>query len=140
MEIGIELHEHIPHLYELIELLKERGLHTCILYGSAASGRMRSGSDIDLAVAGREPLAAEYLARLNTEISTLLGREVDIHDLRRARAVYLKEILMKGEILLNEEPDFLGEKAIEMMDYQSSLAAGVDAMLKRRIVRCFDGI
>lgn len=120
-------------------MLRETGLHTCILYGSASTGRMHTGSDIDLAVAGPAPLSAEELAKLYLESSSLLGREVDISDLRRARGTFLQEILTGGEIILNDNPEFLGNRFIDMMDYSTDLAPGIQAMLKTRIERFVDG-
>jgi len=67
--------------------------------------------------------------------TSLLTREVDLRDLRRAKGLYLKEILSKGIILLNEDPQFLGAKAIEMMDYQSDLAPQVNAIREIQIER-----
>lgn len=59
-------------------------------------------------------------------------------DLRRAKGLYLKEILSKGTILLNEDPELLGAKAIEMMVYQSNLAPQINAIRKKQLERIFD--
>jgi predicted nucleotidyltransferase len=129
----------IPGLEEFITYLRSQGIRTCILYGSAAAEGLRADSDIDIAVAATVPLSAFELKDHYLKAVNFLGREVDLRDLRRARGLYLKEIMTKGEILLNEDPEFLGSKAIEMMDYQSSLAPGINAMLKRRLERTLDG-
>jgi predicted nucleotidyltransferase len=129
----------IPGLEQLIDYLRSQGIRTCLLYGSAAAAELRADSDIDLAVAADAPLSAEKLKDHYLQAVSLLHREVDLRDLHRARGLYLKEVLTKGEILLNEDPEFLGNKAIEMMDYQSNLAPGVNALLKRRLERSLDG-
>jgi predicted nucleotidyltransferase len=85
--------EELPGLSELLDYLKNEGVTSCILYGSAARGRLRSGSDIDLAIAADDELSAETLTRHYLTASSLLHREVDLRDLRRARGLYLKEIL-----------------------------------------------
>lgn len=123
----------IPGIRELICYLEDTGITTCILYGSAASNRIRAESDIDIAIAGNAPLTPEKLLNCYLKAVELLKREVDISDLRLAHGLFMKEILTGGEILLNKDPVFLGRKAIEMMDYQTDLAPGVNAMLKKRL-------
>lgn len=75
----------ISGLPKLLTYFENNGITVCIIYGSAASKRYISKCDIDLS------------------------------DLRTAKGFFLKEILTKGEILLNKDPEFLGKKAIEMM-------------------------
>jgi len=136
-ESGVKKREELPGLGEFLEYLKNEGVLTCILYGSAAADRLRSDSDIDLAIAAAGELSADALTRHYLKATSLLKREVDLRDLRRAKGLYLKEILTKGEILLNEDPQILGGKAVEMMDYQTDLAPQVNAireeLLERRL-------
>ncbi len=123
----------IQGLTELIDYFRREGIKSCILYGSAAGGRLRSDSDIDLAIAADGELAVETLTRHYLKATSLLQRDVDLRDLRRAKGLYLKEILTKGTILLNEDPQFLGTKAIEMMDYQSDLAPQINMIRKKQL-------
>ncbi len=125
----------IPGLYELLDYFKREGIHTCILYGSAAAGRLRAGSDIDLAIAAETELSPETLTRHYLQATSLLKREVDLRDLRRAKGLYLTEVLTKGKILLNDNPQFLGNKSIEMMDYQTDLAPQITAIRRRQLER-----
>ena len=127
------MEEDIPGIPALLEYLRKEGIHSCILYGSAATGSLRPHSDIDLAIAGDREFSTETLARLYLETSMILGREVDLRDLRRARGLFLKEILTKGKILLNDDPTFLGSKAIEMMDYQTDLAPHINRIREQQI-------
>jgi uncharacterized protein len=120
------MNEAIPGLSGLLEYFRKEGLRLCILYGSAAAGSLRSDSDIDLAIAGDGILGAEELSRYYLKAVSLLHREVDLRDLRRAKGLYLKEVLTRGNILLNEDPQFFGNKAIEMMDYQTDLAPQIN--------------
>lgn len=129
------MREEIPGLHELLEYFKGKEVHTCILYGSAAAGRRRSDSDIDLAIAADSEFSPKSLTRHYLQATSLLKSEVDLRDLRRAKGLYLKEILTKGKILLNEEPQFLGNKAIEMMDYQTDLAPQVNAIRREQLER-----
>ena len=129
----------IPGLSELLTYFENNGITVCILYGSAASERYITKSDIDLSIAADEPLQPETLVKHYLKAVDCLHREVDLSDLRSAKGLFLKEILTKGEILLNKDPEFLGKKAIEMMDYQSDLAPAVNSMLKARLEEVLNG-
>ena len=125
----------IPGIAELITHLKEKEIKVCILYGSAAADRLRTDSDIDIAVAADNELSPEQLKMLYLEATSLLGREVDLRDLRKAHGLFLKEILTRGTILLNMDPQFLGNKAIEMMDYQTDLAPHINSIRTQQLQR-----
>jgi predicted nucleotidyltransferase len=129
----------VSGLDEVIHYFNSSGIRTCILYGSAGTGSAGSRSDIDLAIAGEAPLSSETLIRHYLNAVDLLHREVDLVDLRNAKGLILKEILTKGDILINNDPEFLARKAMEMMDYQSDLAPGVNEMLKKRLERALYG-
>ncbi|WP_319559948.1 nucleotidyltransferase domain-containing protein [Marispirochaeta sp.] len=123
-------------IQQLADEFAMKGVSIIILYGSAATDKAETlKSDVDLAVAGEELLTPEELSGLYLSASEIVQREVDIVDLRRAMGFFLKEILTKGEIILNEDPGLLGSKAEEMMDYQTDLAPGVEAMLRQRLAR-----
>ena len=123
-------------IHRLVEDFVQKGVSTIILYGSAATDKTGGlKSDVDLAVAGEELLTPEELSDMYLSASSIVQREVDIVDLRRAKGFFLKEILTKGEIILNEDPGFLASRAEEMMDYQTNLAPGVEAMLRQRLAR-----
>ena len=130
--------EEIAGLAELLEYFRSEGVTSCILYGSGAHGRLRADSDIDLAIAADTVLDTETLTRHYVKANTLLRRNIDLRDLRRARGLYLKEVLTKGKILLNNDPPFLGNKAIEMMDYQTDLAPQVNAIRQKQLERMLD--
>ncbi|MFW5712945.1 MAG: histidine kinase dimerization/phospho-acceptor domain-containing protein, partial [Spirochaetota bacterium] len=89
----------IPGLHELLAYFKGEGVHTCLLYGSAAAGRLRSGSDIDLAIAAETELTPETLSRYYLQASSLLQREVDLRDLRRAKEEAERASQAKSEFL-----------------------------------------
>lgn len=129
----------IPGLDEVIRYFEKNGIKTCIIYGSGGTDRAGAMSDIDLAVAADAPLSSETLVRHYLNTVDLLHREVDLVDLGKAKGLILKEILTKGDILINKDPQLLGDKAIEMMDYQSDLAPGVNRMLKQRLSRSLYG-
>jgi len=58
--------------------LKELGAHEVYVFGSAASGTLREGSDVDLAVSGLPP---EVFFRAMGLARDALGRDLDLVDL-----------------------------------------------------------
>ncbi|MCY2927327.1 MAG: nucleotidyltransferase domain-containing protein [Planctomycetota bacterium] len=59
-------------------VLKELGAREVYVFGSAATGTMREGSDVDMAVTG---LAPSVYFRAMAKAADALGREVDLIDL-----------------------------------------------------------
>jgi len=59
-------------------VLKEFGAREVYVFGSAASGVLREGSDVDLAVSGLPP---EVFFRAMGQARDALGRELDLIDL-----------------------------------------------------------
>jgi predicted nucleotidyltransferase len=76
-------------------VLKEMGAREVYVFGSAASGTMREGSDVDLAVVGLPPGA--FITAM-VRASDALGREMDLIDLDDDNPFtrYLRE---EGELL-----------------------------------------
>ena len=70
----------------------------CYLYGSAASGRERPDSDVDLAVACAQPMSAELKAQLFSDLAIALQRDVDLIDLLAVNGPVLRSAL-HGECL-----------------------------------------
>ena len=79
------------------------------LFGSAARERMRKEGDIDVAVYFKPEKDIEWEAfgktfkgenRIGFDITRLLGKEVDLVVLNRARAVFADEIIRKGKPIL----------------------------------------
>jgi len=60
------------------EALKAEGAREVYVFGSAATGRLRPGSDVDMAVSGLPPAA---FFRAMSKASDALGRTLDLVDL-----------------------------------------------------------
>jgi uncharacterized protein len=80
------------------------GLDALWLFGSAASGSARSGSDIDLAALFRRPPSAVELLEARQELGSLLSRDVDLVDLDRAPPILVMQVLRHGRLLLDRQP------------------------------------
>jgi predicted nucleotidyltransferase len=124
-------------------LAAETDLHTVILYGSGARGRLRGPgeleSDVDVAVASDEELPLERWLDLAGKLGSALRREVDVVDLHRMHGLILREILTAGRFIRKDNPEFIAEKAIEMYDYEIFLEPTTRAARKARINRVIHG-
>ena len=65
-------------IQEAAEALKEAGAREVFLFGSAARGEMREGSDVDLAVSGLPP---QSFFRAMGEAGDILKHPLDLVDL-----------------------------------------------------------
>lgn len=77
-----------------------------ILFGSLAAGRATVRSDLDLAVLMGTPLSAETKMNLIGELSLVIGRPVDLVDLRVAGEPLLGQILKHGVRLFGNDTDY----------------------------------
>ena len=69
------------------------------LFGSAARGDCTAKSDVDLAVLPRRPLGGVERFELQERLAGILGRDVDLVDLRTASTVMVAQILGDGRLL-----------------------------------------
>ena len=76
----------------------------CYVYGSAADGRMRRGSDVDLAMASDHVLSAGEKQALCEDMAAVLGVDIDIVDLLNATGTILRNA-MRGRCVMCRAPD-----------------------------------
>ncbi|MBI5445122.1 MAG: nucleotidyltransferase domain-containing protein [Deltaproteobacteria bacterium] len=75
-----------------------------ILFGSEATRQSREGSDVDLAVLVRERLNGFERVRWETELSNLVGRDVDLVVFGEASSLLKHQILKHGRRLYQSDP------------------------------------
>jgi predicted nucleotidyltransferase len=80
----------------IIQALEPFSLELAIAYGSAAQGRLRPDSDLDVAVLGPQRLSDEARLELLTALERASGRPVDLVDLADAHGTLLAQILSGG--------------------------------------------
>ncbi len=87
-------------------LWQDERIAAAYLLGSAASGRMRPDSDIDVAILPVQGLSFTSLdrAELAGRLSYELGRSVDMGLLSSANLVYSRQVLEKGARLFMKNP------------------------------------
>lgn len=74
-----------------------------ILFGSAAGGRMREDSDIDIAFLSDKILSEYEVFEIAQELGNVLGRDVDLIDLNKASTVFKANILGTGKIIYSAD-------------------------------------
>lgn len=105
-----------------------------VLFGSVAEGRLTATSDVDVAIAGKKPLALETRLELMAALSIALEREVDLVDLNAADGLLLCEAL-PGRLLLNKEPELYAALLRRMWYFRADMLPiaqrSMDARLRK---------
>ena len=84
-------------------LAGEPGIKVVIVYGSASSGKMRPGSDVDVAVLFDGPLDMDVRIALWGRLTDAVRREVDLVDLHDLGGEILHQILTKGRVVIKND-------------------------------------
>lgn len=86
-------------------LSRQTHVAAAYLLGSAAEGRLRSDSDVDVAVLPLTPDGLPLLERLHlaAELSSIIGREVDLGVLTTRNLVYAKEAVTRGRLIFDRD-------------------------------------
>lgn len=87
------------------ELLDRVGLDALWVFGSEAAGTATSASDVDLAALFRRRPSASELLTLRAELASVLGRDVDLVDLERASPVLVMQVLRRGTLVADRNPE-----------------------------------
>ena len=75
------------------------------LFGSAATGRMRRHSDVDIALMSKVDVDGFEKAAMETDLSNLIGRDVDVVIFHQADALTQHQILKYGQMLYEKDRD-----------------------------------
>jgi uncharacterized protein len=75
------------------------------VFGSAAEGRLRADSDLDIAVLGPTPVESLRLFELAQSLTGIAGREVDLVDLRSVPLTLQAQIVGRGRRLATFGPE-----------------------------------
>lgn len=114
----------IERLAEIVDRYSQ--ITAAYLYGTAAVGKLRPNSDIDVALLLAEPYSQEELVKLEThvicDIEAAFHREADIKTLNQLEHLpLLHEIFSKGVLLIDRDPvqrrNFVVKKNLEYFDF-----------------------
>ena len=88
------------------------------LFGSAATGKMRSTSDIDIAVMSTCGIDGFEKATMETELSNILHRDVDIVVFHQADILLQHQILKYGKLLyVKDDAERVRQETIARRQY-----------------------
>jgi uncharacterized protein len=118
-----------PDLIVRLRTALETGppVRLAVLFGSAASGRTRPDSDVDVAILLGESDPAEPLElALSRTLTLAAGTEVDLIRIERASTLLKWQIATNGVLLVQQSPEefprFRARAASEYIDYAPALA------------------
>lgn len=72
------------------------------IFGSYASGLQNSQSDIDIAFYSKKVYSSYDIFILAQKLSSELGREIDLVQMKESSTVFQKEIISKGKIIFEK--------------------------------------
>lgn len=85
-------------------LLTEMRIRVALVFGSFADGSATLESDLDLALACKEPLSLDLKLEWADHLSRISGREIDLIDLQTATGTVLEEAMTRGKPLQPSDP------------------------------------
>ena len=95
-------------------LLRQPDIEFACVFGSFAEGRQTRASDIDVAVAAREPIDPQRRLALNDAITNAARRPVDLVDLHRAGPLLLTQALTRGKHVVKRDSSVLARLLVKM--------------------------
>lgn len=116
-----------------IEALRQCGaVETAYLLGSAAAGRLRDDSDVDVAIlpSRRAGISVDERLALTAELARIFGRSVDLGVLSTANVVYAKEAIVTGQILFERDPRVTARFAMLGLSMYASLQEARQEVLR----------
>ena len=120
-------------------LANEPGIKVALVYGSAAAGKMRPGSDVDVAVLFDRPLDMESRLALWGKLTDALHREVDLVDLYDLGGEILHQILTKGRVIIKNDAQAYYLLLQRMVYNEEDFMPQVRRALRTRIERFANG-
>lgn len=84
---------------------RRRKIAAVYLFGSTATGRDHRGSDLDLAIVSKKRLSESERIALETELSSLLQRDVDLIVFGQATPLLQHQILKYGRLICENVPE-----------------------------------
>jgi predicted nucleotidyltransferase len=124
-------------------LLAGPPLRFAMLFGSAAKGTMRADSDVDVAIYPQDsslPLATELA--LQTELTRLCGRDVDLIRLDRAQTLVCWQVVRYGRLLIEQVPfsasRFTAHAIGEYLDFAPAFDRAAETFRRQLVARPSD--
>jgi predicted nucleotidyltransferase len=130
-----------PDIFQAVSraLASEANLQVAIVYGSAATGKLRRDSDVDVAVLFAKPLSMDERLALCERLTATTHREIDLVELCNLGGEILHQVLTKGRVLVkNDEQAYY--RLLQRMVYNAEdFMPQVRQVLKERVERYANG-
>lgn len=120
-------------------LAEDAGLQVVLLHGSQASGKARSGSDVDIAVLYDHKLKYDERVALSIRLEDALKKPIDLIDLHTLDGMILKKVLTKGKVLIGKGSESLERLLIRMIYNQEDMMPYYNRVLEERRDRFVHG-
>src|SRR5690242_19400201 len=129
-----------PDVQELIAYLEAQpAVLAAVVFGSAANGRLRPESDLDLALLFADDGVPDEMAtlELRAALEQRAGRDVDLVVLNRASTILAFQVAKKGRLILCRDPRayqrYIVRLISEYADFKRIRRPIEEAVLKRRL-------
>ncbi|HEY3357798.1 MAG TPA: nucleotidyltransferase domain-containing protein [Polyangia bacterium] len=114
---------------------REAWVQVCVVFGSAAKGRLGPESDVDVGWLGPAPPDGE--ARLRAALERAVGREVHLIDLGRAPELLRVEVLRTAVLAYERTPaawtTFAGDAIARWLDIAPMVRECAEAVRRRAL-------
>ena len=111
----------------------------CIVFGSFASGGFSQESDLDLAVAGEQPLTEKKCMELIDAFAVATNRQIDLIDLATATGLILKQALSTGVVVQNLNKTLYANLISRMLFNEADMMPYYYRILEERRKRFLNG-
>jgi len=106
------------------EVGRKYRLKFILLHGSYATDKMKTGSDLDIALLGEKLIEFEELLALYSDLAEIFGdnpqRELDIKSLHKADPLFCYQVAKDSQLLYGDLTDFNEFKAYAFSNYFDS--------------------
>lgn len=106
------------------EIGRKYNLKLILLHGSYATGKIKPGSDLDVAVLGKKPIEFEELLKIHGDLANIFGdnreRELDLKSLHKINVLFRFEVMRYSVLLYGNLIDYYSFKAYAFRDFQDS--------------------
>jgi predicted nucleotidyltransferase len=106
------------------EVGRKYRLRFILLHGSYATDKMKTGSDLDIALLGEKPIESEELLDIYSDLAEIFGddppRELDIKSLHKADPLFCYQVAKDSQLLYGDITEFNEFKAYAFSNYFDS--------------------
>lgn len=104
----------------------EYNLKLILIHGSYAKGQSRQGSDLDIAILGRQAINWKVFNNISKELEDVFGdnkkRELDLKTLEDVDSLFLYQVMKDSILIYGSSFDYLELKTYSIRNYWDNMA------------------